>query len=346
VRPPWPSLLLLVAACGAPGGAREVTGPGGPPPPAKLPRGAFVVAEHAAGGAHLVLIDETGRRVRDLTDVEQGAVDAMPSFSPDGRWVAFASSRGHPSPRETALWIVAADGSAPPRRLLEGDGVDITPAFAPDRLALAFGSTRGGDLDVWTVELDDDPGGPRAGALHRVTDSPRAEYQPAWSHAGDALAWTAQAKGGVADVMLGDRDGGGARRLVAGASPAFAPGDDAVVFAAPTPGRAGTDLWLVPRAGGEPRPLTDDPLIDESAPRFTPDGRFVVATAIVHDGGRALAATIVCIELADPAHRVRALMAPIPTSRLGVDPVPGPIDETKLRQNPLFTEALRRAVIR
>ncbi len=339
--------LLAAGACACGSSApREVRGPGAGPvvTAAKPARARLVVAEHAEGGGHLVVIDETGRRVRNLTPPPRDrSADSTPAFSPDGRWVVYASSRGRPSPRETSLWIVPTDGASPPRRLTGDDAIDVTPAFAPGGTELAFGSTRAGDLDVWVVTLDGDL---RPGPARRLTTTEDAELQPAWSAGGDLLAWTAVARGGERRVMIAAADGTGARPLAEGGSPEFAPDGGSLVFTARPSGRDDLDLFTIAPDGTGLRHLFDHPLADEVAPRFGDGGRFLFFTAVVRDDDRrALTSTVVCLETHE-ATTLRALLGPLPISRLGVAAAPVPLESATLRRNPTYREALRRTLVR
>jgi Tol biopolymer transport system component len=337
---------MLLAACSPPTGPREVTGPGARPAPAPPP-GRLVVAEHAHRGARLVVVDERGRRVRELTTAPSTAsIDAQPAFTPDGRFVVFASSRARAAPDQTSLWVVPfAGGDAV--RLTEGAAVDLNPAVSPDGRAVAFASTRGGTLDLWLLALEaDGDRPPRAGELTRLTDDPGAELSPAWSRDGARLAYTAAPRPREREEMLRDRGGGRATRLCAGEGAVFSPDDGSVVYAARAAGREDADLWLLSLApGSAPRRLTDA-ISDEAAPRFSRDGRLVFATAIVRDDTRrAVLSTLVFVDLDDPGAGMRALQEPIPTTRNGADVAPLDLDLRALRGNPRYVDAVRRTLV-
>ena len=61
--------------------------------------------------------------------VVDGRVPRASALSPDGRWVAYVvapvgRSGDHPIGE---LWVAAADGSEPPRRLTSGESNDAAP---------------------------------------------------------------------------------------------------------------------------------------------------------------------------------------------------------------------------
>ena len=112
--------------------------------------------------------------------VVDGAVPLHPVISPDGRWVAYAVTpigmrEKHPA---GALWVAAADGSSPPRKLTAGTANDSVPRWAPDSASLFFTSDR---MERGTSQL------------HRISlDGGEAEALTTW-------------KGGISDHLpLGD----------------------------------------------------------------------------------------------------------------------------------------------
>src|SRR6185503_2314046 len=117
----FPVAALLLSGC-----------PLGKPKPlplgvdSKAPR--LVVAERGPTGGRLVIVAEDGDRTANLTASSSEVVrDFSPAFSPDGRWIAFASSRERTF-EESGIWIVAARPDAVPQRLTDTfDAIDLSP---------------------------------------------------------------------------------------------------------------------------------------------------------------------------------------------------------------------------
>ena len=116
-------------------------------------------------------MQEAGEGIPELTAelVVDSDLPKEPVISPDGRWVAYAVGtigRKEELPLG-ALWVAAADGSSPPRKLTAGTAWDCMPKWAPDSESLFFGSDRA-----------------RRGAppqLHRIRlDGGEAEALPTW----------------------------------------------------------------------------------------------------------------------------------------------------------------------
>ncbi len=120
-----------------------------------------------------------------------------PAASPDGRWVVFPVIHPayNPADQESDLWIVPADGSAPPRRLTFTKGVESGVAWSPDSRRLAFSARRDGDEENQIYVLDLAAGGEAA----RVTALSTGATSPRWRPDGQALLFGSSVYPGAAD---------------------------------------------------------------------------------------------------------------------------------------------------
>jgi dipeptidyl aminopeptidase/acylaminoacyl peptidase len=129
--------------------------------------------------------------------------DASPSWSPDGKQIAFLSKRGHANPDRTSnedLWIVEAKENSEPRQLTKTDaGEGGRPTWSPDgsRIAVLMG-----DIDSMAQysmnKLIVVPSNPPAqiGATSRPTvympQLDRAVSNPVWSADGQTISFLLQ----------------------------------------------------------------------------------------------------------------------------------------------------------
>ena len=127
------------------------------------------------------------------------------------------------------------------KQITFGDYDDSEPAWSPDGKSIAFTSNRSAEpdsnfnSDIWVVNLDSDDA---AKALRQITTSPAEDLMPAWSPDGKTIAFVTQI--------------------------------DPKLFWYAT-----YHLAVVAASGGEPRVLTKNLDREVSAPRFSPDGRWI-----------------------------------------------------------------------
>jgi TolB protein len=122
--------------------------------------------------------DRSGQRAlyvveRDGTDVQRVSGDgyaAVPSWSPDMKWLAFI--RGEPRrPRVWNLWLRGLESGTLRRHVR-------TPAVSPDGTRIVFQVFKDG---VWLLDV-------RSRAMRRILDDPTAE-EFAWSPDGRRVAY-------------------------------------------------------------------------------------------------------------------------------------------------------------
>lgn len=113
--------------------------------------------------------------------------DVTNSVAPDGRRIAFASSRGNSDPHDLNVWIMTIQGGkAAPRPFTFGGGEG--PAWSPDGAWIAFTSNRGGGHAVYLKRVN---GGP----VIRITEADNHwKGHPAWSHDGNWIVYELESK--------------------------------------------------------------------------------------------------------------------------------------------------------
>lgn len=347
---------IPLAAIGAviAGGCSAAPRPGGPAPEDEVVR--LVVAERGPSGGRLVAVEESGQRVANLTRAEGDAVrDASPAFSPDGRWVAFVSSRGR-AHDESSLWVTSPRPGAEPVRLTDDAGVDLSPAWTPDGGAIVFASSRGGGIDLWRIAVTVDGDAiAAAGDPEPITELPGFELSPSIARDGRIAFTLVEQRGDVTTSRIAVRSPDGAiTDATAGpadSGPAWTPDGAALAFTAPSVHEVqgeqvvDGDLWLVPAGGGEPVLLLDLPATDELAPVWSKDGRWLFATSIYRSRktGQAAFSSIVYVDREAAADEVRILVDPAgAVPRIGLAVAPTVLDAAPLMAGPAYGPTLTR----
>ncbi len=122
--------------------------------------------------------------------------DQFPQLSPDGRYLAFVSTRDG----SYQIYVAAADGSAV-RRLTDLEGSAVTALrWAPDGTRIAFEIWHRGRGDVQVVEVV-------SGRVHQIAAPDQLKVAPGWSadgkriyfgssHSGPWQIWTVPVAGG------------------------------------------------------------------------------------------------------------------------------------------------------
>jgi Tol biopolymer transport system component len=98
-------------------------------------------------------------------------INSYPSASPDGRHIAFASTRSG----EPQIFVMNANGSEV-KQLTWDRGGNVTPAWSPDGAMIAFASTeqRDGSAEIYVMNAD-------GSHQRRLTNHPADDSHPHWS---------------------------------------------------------------------------------------------------------------------------------------------------------------------
>jgi Tol biopolymer transport system component len=159
-----------------------------------------------------------------------------PHYSPDGKRLAFASTRSGTE----EIWIANRDGSNPLQLTSMGGPQCSNPQWSPDGRTILFDSRRPGSGDLYLLQPD-------TGKLTRLTDDPAYEGEARWSRDGRSIYFGSD-RTGRDEVWRMPAAGGAPTQITRqGGTAAIESGDGFLYYAK---GPAPFSIWRVPVDGG------------------------------------------------------------------------------------------------
>ncbi len=197
--------------------------------------------------------------------------DASPTWSPNGRQIAFVSDRAG----SAEVYVMNADGSGQQRLTRYAKPKEL--AWSPDGHMLAFGShARRGPRDVYVLRAD-------GTGLLNLTPGPGGGEALSWSPDGRKIAFRSL-RDGKGEFYVVNVDGTGLRRLTrtpkGGAAPssaAWSPDGQKILFVrwGFVQGTDTGEIFVMNADGSRQRNLTRNPAPD-TEPVWSPDGRKIL----------------------------------------------------------------------
>ena len=237
----------------------------------------------------IYVMEVDGNNQRRLTNHPNW--DISPSWSPDGKRIAFMSDRdGHvnmpgglPS---YEIYVMDADGGNQ-RNITNNPDSDSSPSWSPDGKRIVFNSNRDGNRDgnrnnyeIYVMDAD-------GNNQQRLTDNDFYDTSPSWSPDGKRIAFISRrdghfiGDGGLTyEIYVMDADGGNEQRLTnnrkSDTSPSWSPDGKQIIFASDRKGDGvNYEIYVMDADGGNEQRLTNNRVRD-GAPSWSPDGERIV----------------------------------------------------------------------
>ena len=117
----------------------------------------------------------------EITEVVSKGTNFAPTFSPDGKKLAFCSTLEEGNPE---IYVATSEGKEI-KRLTFNKAIDTAPSWSPTSREIAFTSDRGGTPQIYIMDAE-------GSNVRRISFGGSYHDAPTWSPAGDRIAYVSR----------------------------------------------------------------------------------------------------------------------------------------------------------
>ena len=304
------SMATAAAAAGHPFSVHDMVAMERLGDPQPSPDGKFVVFTRRTWdekankvSTNLWLVSADGKTLRQLTSAK--ASDTSPRWSPDGRTIAFISSRGGSS----QIWTIDMAGGEAIRKSDFPIDVDNVQ-WSPDGARFAFSAEVYPDCEDMACTAKRDKEKDENPVKARIYTNLMIRHWDTWedSKRSHIFVWPGRAGAGPVDIMKGaDADSptkpfGGAEEF------AWSPDGREIAFTAKMVDNEAistdTDIYLAAADGGGYKCITESNQAVDTTPVYSPDGKKIAYLAMARPGYESDKQSVVVYDKASATSRI------------------------------------------
>ena len=230
------------------------------------------------GNREIYVMNADGSGQTRLTNNTES--DRDPSWSPDGRRIAFSlygfthrvESQGGESYRASygnlEIYVMNADGSGHTRLTNNTEG-DWDPSWSPDGQRIVFSSDRDGNSEICVMNAD-------GSGQTRLTNNTEGDRDPSWSPDGRRIAFKSS-RDGKSEIYVMNADGSSQTRLTNNTEgdwdPSWSPDGRRIAFTSSRDGKS--EIYVMNADGSSQTRLTNNTDADWDS-SWSPDGQRIV----------------------------------------------------------------------
>ncbi len=226
-----------------------------------------------SGNKEIYVCDFDGHAPRRIT--HNNVLDLSPSWSSDGRWLAFTSYRNN----RPDLYLHNLDESRN-TVISAREGANISPAWRPGQFSLAACLSFTGDQELYLLSGT-------GKIMKRLTHSWGIDVSPTFSPTGKKIAFVSK-RSGTPQLFIKDLESGDIQRLTFegeyNTNPSWSPAGDKIAYCGLENGHF--NIYVIDRRKGETFCLTHNQGDNES-PAWSPDGS-LIAFSSTREGSPAI----------------------------------------------------------